>query len=699
MTLPPPRSADPSQVADGAGSTDPSLLPRHSEDLVSLGWLDTLVRHRKAVYAVLVLVYLASFNGIWRIGVDSALYRGLARSIARGDGYVFAGEHHTHAYAGLPLLFAGLEKVFGDSPVPGLVMIALMALATLWLVDALFRIRYPLWVATVITLGVGLNFRFVRQSHELMTDIPFALGVMMALYGYERLKLALDRGVITRMATLLICGLVLAAATRPTFGVLVIAMVLASAWSVFTNQDRRLHLAIIASAVLVALLLVLADPRTAVTAPFTGKYELELREAVKELPATILGQLKVFFGENLNDAFFSQDMNPLAIPFSILVLVGGAMVWRRNAVWGMMIFGLVLVTLPLSTVPRYYIMVMPMLWLGWILLLSKATLRSPRIIQGAMMMIGVGLPLALNFGRVIGFIAEQRRGDWEWITRGADRHEAFYAHYRKGAVPPLLDVARLIRENTRPDDRIIGPSAHVLAYFADRHVLGERSIFFEKALSTYPSVLMKMDPDYAVFPTRLYEVTDPWMRDLMRRRILVAMQTVASGDSGYLARVEVRVPPEGVKWTQYSSPDDRATTKPRLTAEEKAEILRKKARREQIANRQAKLERQARLEKREKLERRAKLERRERIERRERAERRERLEKRRKQEARERREERERRERKARRALETPPAGPPTVPSTTAPSTWPVSGLDFPLIHRPSWLALSDVQDRSIFVD
>lgn len=677
MTSPSTRSADPSRKPDlsrnpdASSIVDSSALPRHPEEAISLGWLDALVQHRRVAYAFLVLTYVASFSGIWRIGVDSALYRGLARSIARGDGYVFAGEHHTHAYAGLPLLLAGLEKVFGESPLPGLIMISLMALATLWLIDALIRLRYPLWVATVITLGVGLNYRFVRQSHELMTDIPFMLGVMMTLYAYERLRMTLARGQVYPIATMLLGGLVLAAATRPTFGVLVIAMILGSAYAALANRDgkRHIHLAIIGCAAFVAMLLVLADPRTAISAPFTGKYELELREAVRELPATIVGQLRLFFGENLNDAFFSQDMSPLAIPFSILVLVGGVLVWRRNVVWGLMIFGLVLVTLPLSTVPRYYIMVMPMLWLGWILLLSKVALRSPKVIQGAVMMVGLGLPLLLNFGRVIGFIAEQRRGDWEWITRGANRQDAFYANYRKGAVPPLLGVARLIKEHTAPDDTIIGPSAHVLSYFADRRVLGERSIFFEKALSTYPSVLQKVAPDYAVFPIRLYEVSDPDMRELIRRRILIAMQTVASNDSGYLARVSVRPPPPDVKWTQYNGPEERATTRPRLTAEEKAEILRKKERRLELAKREAKQKRLARLEKQARIERREKIERRER------------LEKQRKIEALERREARERRERKAKRAANAQRAMP-----TTTPTTQPVSALDFPLIERPAWL-------------
>ena len=134
------------------------------ERRLALGWFDWLVRQRVRIYAILIVLYLASFNGFWRVGVDSALYRGLARSLNNGQGYVFAGEHHRHAYPGLPWMLAILDRLFGESPVPGLVVMTLMAIATLWLVERLIAIRYPLWVAMVVTIGMALNMRLIRQS-------------------------------------------------------------------------------------------------------------------------------------------------------------------------------------------------------------------------------------------------------------------------------------------------------------------------------------------------------------------------------------------------------------------------------------------------------------------------------------------------------------------------------------------------------
>lgn len=681
MTSPSTRSAPYSP------SAEPIPSPLRSEESVSLGWLDALVRHRKIAYAFMVLMYVASFNGIWRVGVDSALYRGLARSLARDGTYTFAGEPHTHAFAGFPLMLAALSKVFGESPLPGLIMVCLMALATLWLIDATLRLRYPLWVATVVTLGVGLNFRYIRQSQELMTDIPFMLGVMMSLYGYERLKETLGQASLLRVASLFIAGLALAASTRPTFGVLVIALVLASAYAAFSNRDgrRHIHLAIVGGAVLIAGLLVLADPRTVSSAPFSGRYELELRDAVRDLPTTAWEKLHLFLGENFNDAFFSQDMSPVAIPFSLALLAGGVLVWRRNPAWGMMIFGLAAITIPLSTVPRYYIMVMPMLWLGWIILLSKLTLRVPIAFKGAVMMVGIGLPIALNVGRTVGFIAEQRKVDYLWLAGGGSRQEAFYSYYRDGIVLPMRRVADLINQHTTPQDKIIGPWAHVLAYFSDRRVLGERTIFFEKELRKYPTVLHDTEPDYVVGPTHLYELTDQTMRDMLRRRILIPMRRVATSGEGdqavYLSAAVVRPPPENVKWTQYKGASQAMATT-RISADERAEILRKKQRKLELAKRERKA-------KREKIERREKLERRERLERAERKakiERREKLERRRKLEARQRREARERRN-----------AAGTTRPAI--PATQPISAADYPLLEKPAWLTTGEERGAVLIVE
>src|SRR4051812_31867742 len=99
-------------------------------------------------------LFAISFNGKWRLGLDSANYRGLADSIASGRGYVFGDWAGKNIYPGYPLLLAGLQKVFGRSdfaPVSALMVMMLMAGLTLLVTYRLIRLHYPKWVAVTVT--------------------------------------------------------------------------------------------------------------------------------------------------------------------------------------------------------------------------------------------------------------------------------------------------------------------------------------------------------------------------------------------------------------------------------------------------------------------------------------------------------------------------------------------------------------------
>src|SRR5450432_3431 len=71
---------------------------------------DAIDRHRKILVA---LLYIFSFNGKWRLGLDSAIYRGLALNIASGKGYTFGDWAPKQVYPGLPYTFAAIEYFLG----------------------------------------------------------------------------------------------------------------------------------------------------------------------------------------------------------------------------------------------------------------------------------------------------------------------------------------------------------------------------------------------------------------------------------------------------------------------------------------------------------------------------------------------------------------------------------------------------------
>src|SRR5262245_1706731 len=178
-------------------------------------WLtDLIVRYRRWFFALSVLVYVVSFNGRWRIGLDSSTYRGLARSIARGEGYHFSDFGSHHAYPGLPMLLAGVNKLVGEDyfrPALAQFVIVVMALVTVWVTYRLILLHYPQWMAVAVACGLAVNSRFLELSNELLTDVPFLLGVVTSLYGWELLRGSDDSRKRMHAIVFLVIGLLLAA--------------------------------------------------------------------------------------------------------------------------------------------------------------------------------------------------------------------------------------------------------------------------------------------------------------------------------------------------------------------------------------------------------------------------------------------------------------------------------------------------------
>src|SRR5688500_6808587 len=220
--------------------------PKRACDRV-LTWVD---QHRYKLYAALVVFYLLGFNGQWRPEPDSALYLTIGRNLALGEGYTYHGHSHRLVFPGLPLLFAGLFRVFRtDSLVPHHLIMLAMGAAALALTYRLFLLHAGRPMAILVTLLVGVSQTFYRYNFELLTDLPFMLAVMAFLVGYE--------GVVHRHAhddptptvyprgkphavdwALLLLGLAGAVVTRPTMLALLAAAAGAAVWPILRGRFR-----------------------------------------------------------------------------------------------------------------------------------------------------------------------------------------------------------------------------------------------------------------------------------------------------------------------------------------------------------------------------------------------------------------------------------------------------------------------------
>lgn len=523
-----------------------------AENRLHLGWTNALARRRRPLLISLVVLILLGFNGIWRVGLDSSLFRGVARSLANGEGFRFGGEINTHVYPGFPLLLAGLQRVFGDSPIPPLVLVMILACLTLVMVDHLIRLRYPDWIANVVLLGVGLNYLFVRQSQELMTDIPFLAGSVASLLGWEWMRQASSRRQRSRGAMLLCVGLLLAASLRPTFWVIALSWALIWIGGLFApNRNGRKRNYLIGLGVLgaTALILFVLDRITHSNSVYRGVYGHEFVAHLKTLIDRTAWESDAILGKDLNVSFFSQTMHPLT---AILLLIGAAIVVRREPMWGLPVFVLIPVTLIASSESRYFLMVLPMLWLGWVLLSAKLVVRLPRLAQACAFIVLMLLPISLNVGRIMGFFVEQH-GCTVAAFRGENRAEAFYRGYREGSIPMLRGIARLIDEHTAPDEIVMAPETNIIGYFAHRTVTGERTLRLADApIESHPRVLAAAPARIYVMPYELWE-GDKLISRLLKKKIVVNTETIARDPNAFLARVRIVVP-EG-DWRQYEAPD------------------------------------------------------------------------------------------------------------------------------------------------
>ncbi len=138
--------------------------------------------HIIVTVAILAVLYLVTVTGKWWPTPDSALYTGLGRSLAEGNGYQFNGRFNNDITPGLPFILAGTELLFGRNFwAPNFLMAAfgLVGLLLIYKVSARLSDRRT---AFAIALTTGFSFTFYYNSHRILTDIPFMTFFWCGIY-------------------------------------------------------------------------------------------------------------------------------------------------------------------------------------------------------------------------------------------------------------------------------------------------------------------------------------------------------------------------------------------------------------------------------------------------------------------------------------------------------------------------------------
>lgn len=548
-----------------------------------------LVRWRMWFFAGLAVLVVVQFNGQWRVGLDSSIYRGVADSLAAGRGYTFAGRAQTQIYPGLPVMLAGLQKVFGHSLIPPLVLMNAFALLTLAGVYQLIKLRYPLWIAVVVTCGVGMNARFVIQAQEIMTDTPFLCAVVWAMLAWEWLA-----GVQTRRrrfgtVALLAAGLFVAATMRPTFWVLAAAWAATALWNVARKRERRSLIALgVLAAVLMAFMAV--DPRARGMNVLQGGYEKQLVMLLPDLGARMQANAQTLFAREIPEAFFNEVMTGTAMPFTLLLLAGAVLLTKRQPLWGLQVLILTVVMLVISDVARYYLMVLPALWLSYVLGILWLTARFKPQVRDVAMFALFSVANVQNLGGSLGMGVEQHS-------------RPFLQTYKHGTYVADMAMADVLKQKLGPDDVVVGPGAQVLSYLSGRQVVNGRLLGFDVGKpSRYPDMVAAAKPTYMIGPASEYDKKDSDLYKLLIRGVIVPGTLVARSGDFWLAEATVNVPTGDWRQQPRVRPYPLAAkpaTRPAMTPQEaknrqiKAQRLRKqiKAERVERAERRARNER------------------------------------------------------------------------------------------------------------
>ncbi|MBE3068937.1 MAG: glycosyltransferase family 39 protein [Planctomycetes bacterium] len=433
-----------------------------------------------AILCAIAAVHLAGVNDHWAMKPDSGLYMSLGRSLAEGRGMEFNGKQFWGVPPVVPFLIAGCRLLTGDHfwlinlvmALAGLGVVLLSFLTVRRLCADLPEGRRTGLVLGV-TLAVGLSARLYIDSTRILTDVPFALLVMLGLYAFVR-------GSRGHWLWYLGGSLALAAATYTRMpGLVVGAGAVAAVLLDFRREGygRQVAAALGGAALLLATFLVwllviqpLQDARTIdYTEPLREGY-FNLLSAAKWVQ---IGESLVNFPSALCSSITYQKLTGgylNLLPTALLIV--GAVTMARRRQWAVLLpaafyAGFLIVFHPTAVASRYMLPVMPVTVYG--ILLGVQTLADWRRRGPAAPPDGaaaarpraawsVVIAAALLAGISVPRIAQELY----WM-----RHPQFYEAFEGGEWKPYIEAGRYLKEHGHPEtDTCLTPQGTILHYFS-----------------------------------------------------------------------------------------------------------------------------------------------------------------------------------------------------------------------------------------
>ncbi|MHC4142474.1 MAG: hypothetical protein ACYSUF_11545, partial [Planctomycetota bacterium] len=325
-------ASHPGRQADDRGAPGPR--PLASTRL--LVWVD---RWRLPLLVFVLLGYLAGFNGQWRMSNDSCSYLVIAGNIADGDGYTHPDGMQRHLAPGLSYAIAATFRVFGtESLVPALALMWVASLSVLALNYWLFSLVGGRGVAVLMTFFLAVNVQFYEFAFRLLAEMPFLIGAMLLLVGYERIHRR--AGALAWNIVLIGAGFLVMAAFRSVALVFAAALLI----TVAIELVRRRRYAALAGSVVLLLATIAAirwaDP--SLDHPFQLASDEQFLKArlVDHLSWTLAeigANAKRLITDALAEVLFGVDFGIVATPLCLVALACTVTLIRFRLLWFVLI--------------------------------------------------------------------------------------------------------------------------------------------------------------------------------------------------------------------------------------------------------------------------------------------------------------------------------------------------------------------------
>lgn len=458
------------------------------------------------LFAIAVLLHAASFNGLWHIVPDSAVFLSISRNIAEGHGFVSNEETVANVSPGFPYLLAAIRNTGGDVFFRSVLFVHICGLISLALIFLLIRRHSGRSLAVLVTFLTAISAVFLRHCLEILSDIPFMAGCMLLLLGYEMTfprvgtpdnapaMQTSSRGELFLGSLCIAIGLAAMASLRLVFLAPLVALLVDLAWRTRKSRAKWLLLGGAAAAVAVVLAIRLTDPRMADGFKLLQK-EQEIIQRLTDLPTTAsriwhanLPELtfnvtpRAIFG---NKAGFA----PIDLVLTLIIAIAGIALVRRRVLWGVLVAICFVQWSLFFADTRYFLPVLPLLILAWWdLAVWLSTRVHPRWAKAALI-VPMLLLAAPNFARSVGFAIEQHRSP-------------FLRHYIRGRYEQFPELGAAAAKQLPANAVILAGEqlAEPLHYFSRLRTI---SAYQQNLLRTVPEdrpvyVLVPADENFAI---------------------------------------------------------------------------------------------------------------------------------------------------------------------------------------------------------